>query len=258
MTNAPQSWSVIIFCYNEEGTLCSVIDAVESFFEAGRISVGEIVIVDDGSTDNCPEIARNAAAAHSNIKLIFHDRNLGIGRALRSGYAAVQYENVSAVPADGQFNVTELLPYTNLPEKTFVSFYRKENTIYSVSRNILSYFNRRLNAVCIGLRQRDVNWVKIYKRSELDKLDLRTTSSLVESEICAKLTLRHNTMIEAESVYLPRRAGQSRGASLPIVMRAALETLRLVYVISAYRIKLPKHASSHPIAVGPTESKGHP
>jgi hypothetical protein len=100
--------------------------------------------------------------------------------------------------------------------------------------------------------------VKIYKRSELDKLDLRTTSSLVESEICAKLTLRHNTMIEAESVYLPRRAGQSRGASLPIVMRAALETLRLVYVISAYRIKLPKHASSHPIAVGPTESKGHP
>jgi hypothetical protein len=41
-------------------------------------------------------------------------------------------------------------------------------------------------------------------------------------------------------------------------MRAALETLRLVYVISAYRIKLPKHASSHPIAVGPTESKGHP
>jgi hypothetical protein len=62
-------------------------------------------------------------------------------------------------------------------------------------------------------------------------------SSLVESEICAKLLLRENTMIEAESVYHPRKAGRSKGASVPIVLRAALETLKLVCVVGLYRLK---------------------
>ena len=241
MEETTQSWSIIIFCYNEEGTLRSVIEAVQSFFETVHCTENEIVIVDDGSTDNCREIVRQAAETFSNIRPVYHPRNLGIGAALRSGYAAVRHQNVSAVPADGQFNVAELIPYVNLPERTFVSFFRKENTIYSISRNILSYVNRRLNAICLGLRQRDVNWVKIYKRAELQKLDLKMNSSLVESEICAKLILQKNKMIEAESVYLPRKAGQSRGASLPIVLRAALETLKLIYVISLYRITRPRH-----------------
>ncbi|HMG84668.1 MAG TPA: glycosyltransferase family 2 protein [Terracidiphilus sp.] len=236
MGDTTQSWSIIIFCYNEEGTLRSVIEEVQSFFAIIHCVENEIVIVDDGSTDNCREIVRQAAETFPNIRPVYHPRNMGIGAALRSGYAAVRYDNVSAVPADAQFNVAELIPYAILANKTFVSFFRKENTIYSFSRNVLSYVNRRLNAAFLGLRQRDVNWVKVYKRAALQKLNLKMKSSLVESEICAKLVLQKNQMIEMQSVYLPRKAGQSRGASLPIVLRAALETLKLICVVSLYRI----------------------
>lgn len=215
----------------------SVIESVEHFFETIQCTNNEIIIVDDGSTDNSGEIVREAAEPFSNIKAVYHSRNLGIGRALRSGYAAVQYENVSAVPGDGQFNVAELIPYADLPEKTFVSFYRKENEIYSRGRNLLSFVNRKLNANLLGLKLQDVNWVKIYKRAELEKLDLRMRSSLVESEICTKLMLRENKMIERESVYHPRKTGQSKGASFPVVLQAALETLKLVCVVILYRIK---------------------
>ena len=237
MKQTMQSWSIIIFCYNEEGTLRSVIESVEQFFDTIQCANNEIVIVDDGSTDNCGEIVRKAAESFLNIKAIYHPRNLGIGRALRSGYAAVNHENVSAVPADGQFDVTELIPYADLPRKTLVSFYRKENNIYSFRRNLLSLVNRKLNVNCLGLRLRDVNWVKIYKRAELEKLDLRMRSSLVETEICAKLMLRGNKTIEKESVYQPRKTGQSKGASFPVVLRAALETLKLVWVVNLYRIR---------------------
>ena len=215
----------------------SVIESVQQFFETIECANNEIIIVDDGSTDNCCGIVRAAAEHFPNIKAVYHSTNLGIGRALRSGYAAVQYENVSAVPGDGQFNVAELIPYASLPHKTFVSFYRKENTIYSPGRNILSFVNRKLNADLFGLRIRDVNWVKIYKRAELERLNVRMKSSLVESEICAKLLLRENNMIECESVYHPRKMGKSKGASFRVVLQAALETLKLVCVVNLYRMK---------------------
>jgi len=241
MQDTMQSWSIIVFCYNEEGTLLSVIESVEDFFQRIQCTESEIVIVDDGSTDNCREIARKAVETYPNVRTVHHSSNLGIGRALRSGYAAVLHENVSAIPGDGQFDVAELIPYADLPTKTLVSFYRRENTIYSARRNFLSLINRKLNQSCLGLKQRDVNWVKIYKRAELEKLDLKMHSSLVESEICAKLMLRGNKMIEAESVYHPRRGGLSRGASLPIVFRAALETAKLVCVVTVDRIMNRNH-----------------
>ena len=232
-----QSWSIIIFCHNEVGTLRSVIESVENFFDRIHCTQNEIIIVDDGSTDKSGEIAREAAESFSNIKAVYHPKNLGIGRALRSGYAAAEYENVSAVPADGQFDVTELIPYAELSGKTFVSFYRQENNIYSFKRNLLSLLNKKLNANCLRLNLRDVNWVKVYKRSELANLELKMRSSLVETEICAKLMLRGNKLIECESVYHPRKAGQSKGASFPVVLQAALETLKLLCVVNLYRMK---------------------
>jgi len=235
--HATQSWSIVIFCYNEAGSLRSVIESVEQFFEQIGCPKNEIIIVDDGSTDNCEEIVREAEGSYSNIKPIRHAKNLGIGCALRSGYAAVQYENVCAVPGDGQFDVAELIPYADLPAKTLVSFYRTENSIYSLRRNILSLVNRKLNAIFLGLNVRDVNWVKIFKRTELEKLDLRMSSSLVESEICAKLILRETKLIECKSVYHPRKAGKSKGASFPIVLRAALETLKLLCVVNLDRMR---------------------
>lgn len=234
---ATQSWSIVIFCYNEAGSLGSVIESVQRFFETIQCVNNEIIIVDDGSTDNCAEIVRQAADVYPNIKAVLHPSNLGIGYALRSGYGAVQYDNVSAVPADGQFDVAELIPYADVPEKTLISFYRKENAIYSLKRNILSFINKRVNLALLGLKMRDVNWVKIYKRTELEELKLRMKSSLVESEICAKLMLRENKLVECQSVYHPRKAGTSKGASVPIVMQAALETLRLVCVVNLYRLR---------------------
>jgi glycosyltransferase involved in cell wall biosynthesis len=214
-----------------------VVESVEDFFKTIQCASNEIIIVDDGSTDGCDEIARKAAESFANIKAVHHPRNLGIGQALRSGYARARNENVCAVPADGQFCIAELIPYADLPEKTLVSFYRKENSIYSFRRNLLSLLNRKLNASLLGLKMRDVNWVKIYKRPELEQLDLRMWSSLVESEICAKLMLRENKLIECESVYHPRKTGKSKGASFPIVLRAALETLKLLCVVNLYRMK---------------------
>ncbi len=235
-----QSWSVVIFCYNESGTITSVIDSVHNFLNKINCTQSEIIIVDDGSKDGSVEKIKEAEKRYPNIKAIYHPKNLGIGQALKSGYFNAQYENITAVPADGQFDVNELIPFFNIDLNTFISFYRKENTIYSLQRNILSYFNKKVNSIFMGIDLRDVNWVKIYKREAIVNLDLRLKSSLIESEICSKLLIRKNRAIETISVYHQRKSGVSKGASTKVVVQALKETIKLIFVIFLFRLNAHK------------------
>ena len=165
---------------------------------------------------------------------------MGIGPSLHNGYSNASLENVCFVPGDGQFDLDELIPHMNPADKEIISFYRVENTSYSLFRNILSLANRMVNKVFVGIDMHDVNWVKIYKNEGLKKLDLRIKSSLVESEICAKLLLEEYSVKEFKSKYLDREGGKSKGASLKIVLQAGKEVLKLIREMSRYRKTLSR------------------
>ena len=152
-----------------------------------------------------------------------------------NSHCNVKYENVCAVPADGQFDVTELLPYAQVNQGSFVSFFRKENTTYTLARNALSYANKVVNKWLLGFDLKDVNWVKIYKTEQIKKLNLEIESSLVESEICAKLLIGGQKLIEVPSKYVPREAGVSKGASWKIVRQALRDTLLMSAVLRRFK-----------------------
>jgi len=83
----------VVPAYNEAGTISQVI---EDTFEY----VDEVVVVDDGSTDGTPEIAREKGAV-----VIEHVFNTGVGGAVRTGYLyAVRagFDFVVQIDADGQ------------------------------------------------------------------------------------------------------------------------------------------------------------
>jgi len=231
-----QSWSVVVFCFNEVGTIKELLDRIVDFFELHRKGLYDIIIVDDGSTDGSREKIREAAQKHENtMRIIRHDKNLGIGETLRDGYTAAMNENVTAVPADGQFDIEELLPYLDIEPDTFISFYRRENVEYSSFRSALSAVNKYINRVFNGIELKDVNWVKIYKREAITAFPWKLHSSLIESEICAKLLLTHNRVIEVLSYYHPRKAGTSKGASLRIIAQALRETPKLLFTVHTFR-----------------------
>ncbi len=234
-----QTWSVGVLCYNEAGTLHGLVEKLIQVM-CKLTNTFEVIIVDDCSTDGSREIAEKLAVAYKEVRTVFHEQNKGIGGALRSIYANAQYENIAYIPGDGQFDVEEYLPYAVIPDGSFVSFFRKENTSYNLFRNVLSLVNKQLNKQFIGIDLRDVNWTKIYKKKDIDGLDLQLTSSLIESEICAKLLFLGRNAIEVESKYLARTYGESKGASFAIVKKALSDTLVLVSIMRSFKKHIRK------------------
>lgn len=240
LSNYPQqSWSIIILCYNEVGNIGRVLQTVAALLPQLSNSRGELIVVNDGSTDGSHEkiVKFMAEFPAVPIQYIPHVTNLGIGAALHKGYAHAKSENVVMIPGDGQFDVEELLPYKNLAPKTILAFYRVENMTYTLTRNILSWFNSWLNRLFIGLTLKDVNWVKAYKTAAVQDLSLEVQSSLVESEICSKLLYLGHQAIEVESKYWPRQTGASKGASWAIVRQALYDIPILILAFRRFRKK---------------------
>jgi glycosyltransferase involved in cell wall biosynthesis len=89
----------IIPCYNEERSIGSVILKTKRF-------VNEVLVVDDGSSDETKRIAKEAGAS-----VISHKKNRGKGAAIRTGFQyALQndFEYVVTIDGDGQHNPLEI------------------------------------------------------------------------------------------------------------------------------------------------------
>ncbi|NND35271.1 MAG: glycosyltransferase family 2 protein [Saprospiraceae bacterium] len=235
-----QNWTIGIICFNERGTIAQVFQAVWQLLNDGKRKF-EIILVDDASTDGSKEIIQDIAERHpQSVKTILHEKNQGIGEAIRAVYFNAKMENVVFVPGDGQFEVAELQPYLSFDNMKYICFYRRENQTYSGFRNALSYLNKLYNKLFLGLTLRDVNWVKAYKTEVIQNLDLKMHSSVIESEICAKLNYLKYTPVEVESKYLPRSYGQSKGASLQNIMRVFRELSKLTAILLHFKLSTRK------------------
>ncbi|MGW6016290.1 glycosyltransferase, partial [Streptomyces sp. NPDC055210] len=100
--------SVVVPAFNEEARLGPTLDAVTRYLseEQGRWGVWEIVVADDGSTDNTQDLV--TAREDPRIQLVSHPRNRGKGNALRLGVAATRGRRVLVTDADLASPIEEL------------------------------------------------------------------------------------------------------------------------------------------------------
>ena len=234
MESTNQSWSICVLCYNEEGSISKVLTDLEAVFTEKPSIDYEIIVINDGSTDGSREVIQDHINRSSSkkLKLIDHPENLGIGMAIRTGYQNSEKENVMAMCGDGQFKLEDLKNNLSIENGSFISYFRKDKTNYTLFRKFLSETNKSVNRYFFGIHLKDVNWVKAYKREDLESIDYEIQSSLVETEIAAKLIKKGLHVKEVETYYLPRLAGEAKGASLKIVYLAVIELFKLIYVIN--------------------------
>ena len=89
--------SFIVPIYKVEDYLCKCVDSLIA--QDLPSSAYEIILVDDGSPDGCPQICDDYAAAHDTIRVI-HQTNAGLSAARNSGLKAAKGEYVCFVDSD--------------------------------------------------------------------------------------------------------------------------------------------------------------
>jgi glycosyltransferase involved in cell wall biosynthesis len=95
--------SIIIPAFNEQEGIGEVLGSIQQLMKAQGIE-GEIIVVDDGSTDKTAEVV-----ASLGVRLIQHDTNRGYGATLKTGIRQAKHDLMLITDADGTYPV-EAIP----------------------------------------------------------------------------------------------------------------------------------------------------
>lgn len=94
--------SVVVPCKNEENAIQMTIHGIEEALDNSSIEY-EIIIVDDGSSDQTRQKAIDAGA-----RVLVQEINLGYGNSLMNGIKVAKYPVIAMLDADGTYNPAEL------------------------------------------------------------------------------------------------------------------------------------------------------
>lgn len=224
----PFAVSLIMPALNEEAGLeACVFNGFEGFERAGVR--GEVVIVDDGSTDRTTEISRRLAASDERVRVVRHERCQGIGSSFWDGVSAARGEVVTFIPADGENDAFEILRYLPLLEEVdVVAPFVVNREVRPLARRFLSSLYVSIVAATTGVRLTYYNGTVLYRKSILSGITLRSRGFFYQTEILLKVLRRGYLHAEVPYLLSPRQGGKSKATTLKSlfdVARCYLATL---------------------------------
>jgi glycosyltransferase involved in cell wall biosynthesis len=223
----PLSLTIFFPCYNEEANVERVtLTAVEA---ARRVAdEWEVLIVNDGSRDRTGEIADRLAREVPGVRAVHNQPNLGYGGALARGFREARKPWIFYTDGDGQFDFNELdrvLPL--LRDYDIVSCYRM-NRSDSWLRKANAWAWGTLVNLLFRLRLRDVDCAfKVYPRSFIERIELRSRGALIDTEMLAKARRLGLRIGQTGVHHYPRTAGAQTGANPRVILRAFRELFSL-------------------------------
>jgi glycosyltransferase involved in cell wall biosynthesis len=201
--------SVVIPCLNEEENIDACVVAARAAMVAAGIA-GEVVVVDNASTDRSAELALNAGAR------VIPEPRRGYGSAYLAGFAAARGDYIVMADADLTYDFAEIPRFVAELERgaQLVMGDRMDN----IQPGAMPWLHRYVgNPVLTGILNlffrtgvKDAHCgMRALRRDVLDQLDLRTLGMEFASEMVIRASKEHLRIAEVAIDYHPR-GGESK------------------------------------------------
>ncbi len=227
--------SVLMPVYNEEDTVQEIIDAV--------LAVPtnlELIVVDDGSTDQTRSRLHTLDAAHDpRLKVVYAPQNAGKGAAIRVALSHAAGDVVVIQDADCEYDPLDFLPMLTLINQGAAVVYgtRLSQEAARMNHEVRDkfYYARRflpkLTNALFGTQLTDeATCYKMFRRSLLKSIPLRCERFDFCPEVTAKLSKRGYKIYEIPVHYAARTAAQGKKIGWRDAFDAAWALLRFRFV----------------------------
>lgn len=227
----PVDLSIVIPACNEARNLESVAEEAVQFLRKS-VERFEIVIVDDGSTDDTSAVMARLAVRFPEIRPIHHATNLGYGASLRDGFSACQYGWVFFTDADHQFRIDSLLELLPLRDQAdiIVGFRRQRQDPWI--RLFLSAGYNLLMRLIFTVQVRDIDCAfKLIRQEVLESIQIESQRFFVNTELLVKARSQQFRIIETGVDHFPRQYDRSKvnAREIPRTLREVLRIWRIVH-----------------------------
>jgi dolichol-phosphate mannosyltransferase len=162
--------SIVIPCYNEAENIPLLINSIKAEFKPNT----EIILIDNGSTDDTTNILSNELKSIKNdsIRLIRVEKNIGYGHGIMAGIKEAKGDIIAWTHADLQtdikdvYNGYEIFDSKSNQKKTFLKGFRKERSLIN---QILTWGMAKISSVVLGEKLTEINaQPKMFHRSFLE------------------------------------------------------------------------------------------
>lgn len=246
--------SIIVPIYGVEQYLRKCVDSLLN--QDIPSSEYEIILVDDGSPDTCPQICDEYAAAHENIRVV-HRENGGLSAARNSGIEVAQGEYIMFVDSDDYIEPNVLkglqlqverdnldvlryrLQYVN-PQYEVYNPYKsdsfKGNDYSEVPTDGVSFLNSRMNTQCYA-------WQFILKRELLDGCIFTPGIYFEDTDWTPRMLRKANRVASTDTVvysYLVREGSITNAVSRSKQQKVLDDKMHLIATLQQQAIDLRK------------------
>jgi glycosyltransferase involved in cell wall biosynthesis len=228
--------SVIMPAYNEGENLNAVHEEVVNVITANNwVKPFELIIVDDGSTDDTGKIADMLSDKESTTRVIHHTVNQGLGTALKTGFAASKGDFVSWISADGEINIQYILDLLRLSDDAdmVVGGTRLREGVVAWYREVFSKTLGILSKMLLGFDWSQMSGLYLIRGVFLRELVFISSTGMVNFEVYIH-ALQHHLRIKTGPPLQARVrfGGKSKVTNLRTISKTFFDMVKLRFTLS--------------------------
>jgi dolichol-phosphate mannosyltransferase len=210
-SNLPENarLSFVVPAHDEEDCLPTVLDQILRVLDALSPD-GEVVVVDDASTDRTNAIVANRSAHDPRVRLLTMNINVGPQKCILTGLCATSGDVVLVLPADLQVIAEDAVACLPMLNETDVLVTWRKHRVDPNTRRVMSWSFNRLVRIMVKLPLHDVDGAFLIRREVIARVAPKVTanSDFLQVELFARAMAEGYRVTEHPIAHYARPGGR--------------------------------------------------